>query len=176
VDTIGVVGDTFLSKKKESKKKRVVESSLSSAPDTHMEQIDTSSKKKPMPEINEEAGEQEEDNEARGSGSKKEEKGKSSSSSDSDEDQWVAKMDDVPKKKANPKAASKKVPEEGQSSSMDENSEADYEQATLSQQEVDNEVSKLLESDPEEAIEEEKPMRKNFKLAIKCMYSSSSFG
>ena len=83
-------------------------------------------------------------------------------------------MDDVPKKKANPKAASKKVPEEGNSSSMDENSEADYEQATLSQQEVENEVSKLLESDPEESIEEEKPMRKNFKLAIKGMYSSSS--
>ena len=73
-----------------------------------------------------------------------------------------------------PKAASKKVPEEDHSSSMDENSDADYEQATLCQQEVDNEVSKLLESDPEEAIEEEKPMRKNFKLAIKGMYSSSS--
>ena len=57
---------------------------------------------------------------------------------------------------------------------MDENSEADYEQATLSQQEADNEVYKLLESEPEEAIEEEKPMPKKFKLAIKGMYSSSS--
>ena len=72
MDTIGIVGDTFLSKKKESKKKRVVESSLSSAPDTHMEQIDTSSKKNPLPEINEEEGEQEE--EARVSGSKKDDR------------------------------------------------------------------------------------------------------
>ena len=63
--------------KQQSKKKRVVESSLSSAPDTNMEQIDASSKKNPMPEINEEAGEEEEN----------EEKDQSSSS---DEDQWQA--------------------------------------------------------------------------------------
>jgi hypothetical protein len=63
--------------KQQSKKKRVVESSLSSAPDTNMEQIDASSKKNPMPEINEEAGEEEE-NEARGNGSKKEEQSSSS--------------------------------------------------------------------------------------------------
>ena len=55
MDTIGVVGDTFLLKKQESKKKkRVVESSLSSAPDTTIvEQINTiSSQKNPMTEIN----------------------------------------------------------------------------------------------------------------------------
>ena len=56
--------------KQKPKKKRVVESSLSSAPDTNKEQIDASSKKNPMLEINDEAGEEEE-NEARGTGSKK---------------------------------------------------------------------------------------------------------
>ena len=126
-----------------------------------MEQIDASSKKNPMPEINDEAGEEEE-NEARGTGSKKEEKEQSSSS---DEDQWKANMEDVPQKKANPK----KVPEEGHSSSFDENSEDDYEDATLSQQKAANEVSKLLESDPEEASEEVKPPPKKFKPAIKGM-------
>ena len=108
MDVRGIVGSAVLSKKQgNNKRKRVVESSLSSAPDTNMEHIDISSKKDPMPEINEEAGEEEE-NEARGNGSKKEEKDQSSSS---DEDQWEAKMDDVPKKKAVPKAAFKKVPE-----------------------------------------------------------------
>lgn len=48
-------------------------------------------------------------------------------------------IDNIPQKKANPKAASKKVPE-------DENSEDAYEQATLSQQEAANEISKILES------------------------------
>ena len=52
------------------------------------------------------------------------------------------------------------MPEEDHSSSFDENSEDDYEDATLSQQEAANEVSKLLESEPEEASEEVKHPRR----------------
>ena len=131
-----------------------------------MEQIDASSKKNPKPDINEEAGDNEEENEARGNGSKKEEKEQLSSS---DEDQWEA-GDDVPQKKAN----RKKVPEEGHSSSFDENSDGDYEDATLSQQEAANEVSKILESEPSEESFEAKPPPKKYRPAIKGMYSSSS--
>lgn len=146
--------------KQQSKKKRVVESSLSSAPDTNMEQIDASSKKNPKPDINEEAGEEE--NEARGNGSKKEEKEQLSSS---DEDQWEA-ADDVPQKRANPK----KVPEEAHSSSFDENSDGDYEEATLSQQEAANEVSKILESEPEEESFVAHSPPKRYRPAIKGIY------
>ena len=95
MDVRGIVGSAVLSKKQgNNKRKWVVESSLSSAPDTNMEHIDISSKKDPMPEINEEEGEHEDEQEAHGSGSKKEEKVQSSSSSsssssdDSNEDQW----------------------------------------------------------------------------------------
>jgi len=57
-------------------------------------------------------------------------------------------MDDVPKKKAVPKAAFKKVPEEDHSSSFAENedNDDDYEIVTASQQEVDQKISKVLES------------------------------
>jgi len=135
-----------------------------------MEQIDTSSKKDPMPEINEEEGEHDHD--------------QSSSSDDSNEDQWEAKeKDDVPKKesvlrkKAVPDAAFKKVPEEDHSSSFAENedNDYDYEIVTASQQEVDQKISKVLESSSESSEREEAPLPKRFRPAIKGMHHHNQF-
>ena len=67
------------------------------------------------------------------------------------------------------------MPEEDHSSSFEENEEEDYELVTASQQEVDQKISKVLESVSEASDLEEKPMRKKFKLAIKGMHHHHHF-
>jgi hypothetical protein len=147
----GIVGDAFISKKKS------VKSPMPSAPDNNnenVEMIDTSANRKP--DIAEK-----------------------SLSSDEDEDQWKI-VEPTPKKKDVPKPVPNKkkkdVPEDAslivqdkkdQSSSFDEN-EVEFEIVTPSQQEVTNEISKILESAPES--EEDKPIPSR-PLAIKGMNS-----
>jgi hypothetical protein len=77
-------------------------------------------------------------------------------------------MKDVPKRKDVSESAFKKKPEEDHSSIFYE-LDYDYEMVTLSQQQVAKEFSKVLESGSE-ASEEEKPLPKKRRPAIKCMY------
>ena len=54
------------------------------------------------------------------------------------------------------------MPEEDHSSSFEEDEEIDYELVTASQQEVDQKISKVLESVSEASEKEEKPLPKKF--------------